>query len=302
MLVLINGLSHFGSSLAKDLNDFDHSNRYIFLNTYVSKLAQFKFLFLLPFAGLVISFNGVSSNSGTMNWVLRFGKKVMMFWHGTDALLAKERFLSGTIYDQYIQKAHHFSDAPWLLNELSGILPNAEQIDFKNIELKEIKDPFLTSQVLTYIPDNKEDFYGMSWVIEAAKKFPLVTFYIMGNSGKNSEKLKNLVFLGWINSDEAAKLYENSPIFLRLTKHDGNALSVAQALSVGAEVIWTYPHEKTHLAENQIDFDKKMEELISKYNVSLARNHQNIQYVKEHYNKEVVMKNLINKIHEVASK
>ncbi|MDP4798113.1 MAG: hypothetical protein NWR50_04550, partial [Crocinitomicaceae bacterium] len=97
MRVLINGLPYFSERFAKDLKEFDKKSSFIFLDTYNSKLAQLKFLFLLPFADCVISFNGVTDNSGSLNYVVKWKKKLILQWMGTDALLAMERFKNKTI-------------------------------------------------------------------------------------------------------------------------------------------------------------------------------------------------------------
>jgi|TARA_R110000737_G_scaffold222262_1_gene237529 hypothetical protein len=300
MLVLINGLSHFGSKLKDDLREADPSGKYIFLRTYDSKWAQLLFILLLPFAKVVISFNGVSTRSGSLTKVLSRKKKLIMFWHGTDALLAKERYDNKTIYREYIDHAVHFSDAPWLLDELSEVLPNSEVLDFKTIEIDPIANNFESVQVLTYIPDNKEEFYGLDWVLEAAINHPEVSFNIMGKSGEDETLIQNVSYLGWIDHQKSLEFYKNSPIFLRLTQHDGNALSVAQALSYGAEAIWTYPHPHCHLVENKEQFILKISELIQQKKMDLERNQSNIDFVSTHFNKKNVMANFIKKIHDVA--
>lgn len=300
MLVLINGLSHFGSKLTEDLREADSSRKYIFLKTYDSKWAQILFLLLLPFARVVISFNGVSTRSGSLTKVLNRKKKLVMFWHGTDALLAKERYINKTIYRDYIDHAIHFSDAPWLLEELGEVLPNSEVLDFKTIEIDPIAKDFDSIEVLTYVPDNKEGFYGLGWVLEAAKNHPDVTFNVMGKSVEDRTLIKNVNYLGWIDYQSSIEYYKNSPIFLRLTKHDGNALSVAQALSYGAEVIWTYPHPNCYLVENKEQFNLKIKELIEKKKMDLKRNQSNIDFVSTHFNKKNVMANFIKKIHDIA--
>jgi hypothetical protein len=300
MLVLINGLSHFGSKLEKDLREADPSGWYIFLSTYDSKWSQILFLLLLPFAKMVISFNGVSTSSGSMSKIIKRKKKLIMFWHGTDALLAKERFENETIFKAYIDYAVHFSDAPWLLEELVDVLPNSEVLNFKTIDVERVESNFERVQVLTYVPNKKEDFYGLDWVLQAAKNNPDVKFNVMGHSGEGVPSILNVNCLGWVNHETSLTLYMNSSIFLRLTKHDGKALSVAQALSFGAEVIWTYPHSQCHLVQNKDHFIGEINKIIQAKKANLKRNQSNIDFVSAHFNKEKVMANFIKKIHEIA--
>jgi monofunctional biosynthetic peptidoglycan transglycosylase len=102
MLVLINGLPLFSKQLAENLGHFDSNSNYVFCDTYNSKLHQLKFLALLPFADVVISMNGVTDNSGSLNAVLKLKKPLIMQWQGTDSLLAVERNKSGAIKRDYI--------------------------------------------------------------------------------------------------------------------------------------------------------------------------------------------------------
>jgi len=136
MLVLINGLPLFSKRLADDLNSFDASIRFVFCDTYNSKVQQLKFLALLPFADLVISMNGVTDNSGSLNAVLKLNKKLVMQWQGTDSLLAMERFKNGTIKRDYIDHAIHFVDSSWLFDELTSINLQPQHLPFKFAEEK----------------------------------------------------------------------------------------------------------------------------------------------------------------------
>lgn len=76
MRVLINGLPLFAKRLADELQKYDHKSSYIFLDTYNSKWAQLLFFIYLPFSDCVISMNGVTDNSGSLNLVLKWKKKI----------------------------------------------------------------------------------------------------------------------------------------------------------------------------------------------------------------------------------
>ena len=86
MRVLINGLPLFAKRLADELQKYDPQSSYIFLDTYNSKWAQLLFFIYLPFSDCVISMNGVTDNSGSLNLVLKWKKKLILQWMGTDIL------------------------------------------------------------------------------------------------------------------------------------------------------------------------------------------------------------------------
>ncbi|HOV11236.1 MAG TPA: hypothetical protein PLL90_05695, partial [Bacteroidales bacterium] len=105
MNIILTGLPLFARRLCEELSSFDQNNKYYFYNTYYSRKDRVRFLLRLPFADRVISLNGVSDRSGSMDWVLRFRKKLVMLWQGTDVMLAKERFETNTILLKYIRYA-----------------------------------------------------------------------------------------------------------------------------------------------------------------------------------------------------
>ena len=161
MIILIVGLPVFTHKIANDLNEFDKSNRYIALNTYYSWKDKFLFFLLLPFSKIVISFNGVTDNSRVLNWTIRYKKKLIMQWMGTDALLAMKRFKENTINRKYIDYATHFVDSPWQEKEVESVKLNPKFIRFKyGREIKPL-DRYLDIHILSYIAQNKQEFYGI---------------------------------------------------------------------------------------------------------------------------------------------
>ncbi|MFM7016734.1 MAG: hypothetical protein ACKOX3_10450, partial [Bacteroidota bacterium] len=180
MLVLINGLPLFSKRLARELKQFDVSSTYIFCDTYNSKIQQLKFLALLPFADVVISMNGVTDNSGSLNAVLKLNKKLIMQWQGTDSLLAMERFKNGTIKRDYIDKSTHFVDSPWLHTELISIGLNPEYVSFKSAVVKEVVKKYSSLSAMTYIADKRQAFYGIHQFKALAENNPDIEFKLFG--------------------------------------------------------------------------------------------------------------------------
>ncbi len=299
MLVLVNGLPLFSKRLVKDLNSLDKKNTYVFADTYYSSWQKIRFLFLLPFCRVVISFNGVSDNSGSLNWVLRLKKKMMMQWQGTDVLLALERFENGTIQKKYIENSTHFTDAPWLKDELKDIVSSVRILNFKHLEFQQNSQPYKEISVLSYMGQGRENFYGFQQFKSAAEKFPTIRFHIIGSNGKGLESLPNITFHGWVSEGEVKKMMIETPIFVRLVDHDGNSISVVEALGNGCEVIWSYPNEKCFLAKTGDELAQSISE-ISELITSRNNfpNEENYLFVKEKYRKDIVIGNYIKEINE----
>lgn len=303
MLVLINGLPYFSKKIAKDLNNFDKGNKYLFLNTYESRIDQIKFILLLPFCKAVISFNGVSDTSSSLNWVLRLKKKLIMQWHGTDVQLAVKRYNDKSIEMKYIKYASHLASAPWFVNELKEIVPNIKYAPFGYIESYGNSTKYDKISVLTYLAKDKEEFYGWNEIKRLAIDCPEIQITVVGIA-KPLIELDNVKFLGWVNEDELLSLMNSHAIFIRLTDSDGKAITVSQALSKGCEIIWTKPFSNCHL------FHKNKDDIIEKVNnvkkmIELRGsnpNQDNIKYSKNNLLKESVFldytKHLTNLLNE----
>ena len=295
MFVLVNGLPLFGKNLVKDLNEFDERNRYIFLNTYYSKIDKFLFFILLPFSGLVISFNGVSDFSGALNWAMNWKKKILMQWQGSDVMLAKERFYNGTILMDYINSSTHVTDFDYLKNELEEIGVKSKILSFKHLTTNKLNINYDKISILSYVGKNNEGLYGIDLIIEAAKVLVDIEFNIIGTNAINYDNLpENLFIHGWKEHSEVIDLMKINPIFLRMTKHDGNALSVYEALSLGCEVIWTYPSEFTNRANNSSELINQILELKNKIEErKMSPNFQKSAQVLKSFDKKVVISNYV---------
>ena len=282
MLVLINGLPHFSKKIAKDLNEFDSDNRYVFYNTYESKWAQLKFIITLPFCGAVISFNGASDQSSSLDWVLKFKIKLIMQWHGTDVKLAVERNELGTINRKYINYATHLASAPWFIDELKEVVSEITYCPFGYVESIGNEENYKKISVLTYIAENRESFYGWDEIYEASKLLPNIQFTIIGSKGEGFPSSKNITFKGWVEETELAHLMEEHPIFVRLTEHDGKAITVSQALAKGCEVIWTYPYNCCVLInKNGLELKNSIEALSKQIeDRNYKPNKENIEFAK----------------------
>lgn len=298
MRVLINGLPLFAKRLADDLNEFDRENKYIFLDTYNSKIAQIKFLLLLPFSQLVISLNGVTDNSGSLNWVLRFKKKLVLQWMGTDSLMAQERFENNTILRKYIDYGHNFIDSSWLEEELHSIKLKTEWVNMKYSAKKfNVPEKYEKISAMTYIAQGRQFFYGIKQCCELAKKHPEIQFKIFGVSECEYPITENITLYGWRPEQEIFDEMEKTPIFLRLTEHEGFPLTLIEAMAHGCEVIWTFPFENATQIKGFDDLCEKFEILVDKIKArDLKPNLEIVNFVKDKFNREKILTAYVEKI------
>lgn len=298
MRVLVNGLPFFSKKIVQDLNEFDDENRYIFCDTYTSKMAQLKYAMLLPFAGAVLSSRGVTSKSNSLDLALRFNKKLLMQWHGTDVQEAVERNANETINRDYIDVAKHIVSAPWFEEELKGIVDVYAYAPFSYVKNPGNDGTYDSISILTYIAEGRESYYGWEQVKELAKKLPEVKVNVIGCRGTSFEAVDNINFLGWVDEVKVTELLKENAIFLRLTEHDGKSISVSQALGAGCEVIWNYPLEHCHFVERNAQkvYDKiiEVQQLIELR--GLKPNGANIEFANSELNRTIVLKNFVDVI------
>lgn len=301
MLVLINGLPYFAQRMEKDFNEYDPKNRYVYCNTYYSKWGRLKFFFLLPFARGVISLNGVSENSRALNWVLSWKKRLILYWQGTDVDIANKRFDEGTMNRKYVDQAKHLVVAPWFVEELTHCKVKAEYVPYAHVDKIGNDGRYDAFRVLTYLAKGAEDFYGWQPVKEFAAARPDIPITVVGSEGLGLEQFPNVEFLGWVSDEEMLQLFRTHAVYVRLTEHDGKSFAVAQALSAGCEVIWTYKYFQCHTLQRDgaqlIDKMDELKHLVEERN--LRPNAENIAHSIRSYERSLVLSRLVAKIKEL---
>ena len=196
-----------------------------------------------------------------------FGKKVIVHWIGTDVLDASSQKRKRLFWGM----AHgivslHLTDFEPLAEELKSL-----RIDAAVISL--VPDVFTSQEniawptdnrVLAYMPEKRPEFYGSNLVFQLAEELADLKFLVIGHSGKGAPQLPNVQYLGVI--DNLEPVWQQTKIYLRLTKHDGLSNMVLEALARGRHVIWSqkFPHcyyartleEARNAVQNILKLDK----------------------------------------------
>ena len=290
MRILFTGLPYFGKNLVKDLNQIDPHNQYIFCDTYYSLSGKIKFALLVKFADKVVSFNGASSKSKALDLALKYKKKLIMQWHGSDVLTLQAGIKNGTFEKKYIEHAVCATDASWLQQELQDAGVKAALHPFKYVEASVSGASFKSKSVVSYLGEGKEKFYGIEYILQLAKLHPDIHFHLTGTKGSSVNAPSNVHFYGWVSKTEMQALLNEHPIYLRLTEHDGYALSVMEAIANGNYVLWNQPHERVFCANNPTEvpgvFQKVLLSFDQKQGVRLG---ENIAWAKEHLDKTKIL-------------
>jgi len=272
----------------------------VFCDTYSSKWEQLKFLLLLPFYDVVISMNGVTDNSGSMNAVLKNRKKLVLQWMGTDALLGMERLANGTIKRDYIDYAANFVDSSWLMDEVRSLGVQPEMMPIKFIEEKTPVSSYTEISGMTYIAQTRQSFYGINEFCAVAAANPSIPFKLFGVTEPIISLPENIEVMGWVEPAVFQEALRNTPIFIRLAEHEGFPVSVVEATGYGCEVIMRMPFEKALQAKTSDEaihaFEVAKTRLIAR---NLEPNHELIDWAKTHFNKQRLMTVYIDKLKQL---
>jgi hypothetical protein len=82
------------------------------------------------------------------------------------------------------------------------------------------------------------------------------------------------------------KAVKETPIFLRLTDHDGFSVAAIEALSYGAEVLMSLPSDLTAMATNEEETYLAMKKAIQKVESrGMTPNYETIELIKTRFNR-----------------
>lgn len=217
-----------------------------------------------------------------------FHKKVICHWIGTDVLKAKENKDINKV-QSYI--CYNLACSPLIKEELKELNIEAKEIAILPNEMSKKYSALPEKHgVITYLPEGKEDFYGIDYVKYAAQNYPNIQFYVVGNNN-DTINLKNVKFLGKITQEEMSSLYDKTTILMRLPKHDGLSLMLLEALIKGKEVLYCYDFPYTRHIENKEQLDIAMKDIISK---NPYFNEDGHKYILENYSIDIIKEKLYN--------
>lgn len=169
-----------------------------------------------------------------------FGNKILGHWIGSDVRLACEG-------KSNIDRIKEIVDCNVVCFGALGEKLKGLGIDAEELPITPFNMSFDIARVpekhaaLVYMPEGREDLYGLSSIKEAFKRYPEITFYIVANNKKELfENYKNVEVLGMLSLSQMTKLYEEISMLVRIHVSDGLSMMVLEALAKGKQVIWDH--------------------------------------------------------------
>jgi glycosyltransferase involved in cell wall biosynthesis len=295
MKIAVIGNSFFGQKIAKQLDEFDKNNSYIFYDTNAKTIDKIKYILNLPFISRVYLLSATISGGGALKLAQIFNKKIIQHFIGSDVLVAKEDFANKRVDKNLIKKSKYLVEVEWIQKELQEIFIESKVESLMAFDTFTKPQMFKNFSVLTYINRSKEKFYGIDDFIKLAKHFPDIEFKIAGISSYR-DLPKNISCLGWV---DMTKELQESTVFIRNVKHDGLSFSILESLSLGRVTFYNYNFAYTNYFKDFNNLLMQFTKVVDDYkNSKIDINYDAIDFIKNKFNKERVLNSLVEAINE----
>jgi len=244
--LLILGLPYFGRLLEGVLRERGWQARYL-PHPGRNPLHWAHLVWLLIRADVVYLVGSRIERGSPQDLLMRLRRRpIVIHWVGSDVQRALRQHERRAVSARIAEGAVHWSDAPWLADELGSIGVRAEYVALPVPAISRDTPPLPAEfRVLLYLPSvpkNRQNF-DMDTLLRLPADFPDVEFTVVPSPPESLPQPlpPNLEALSWVDDMDA--LYRRTSVHIRLTLHDGMSFMVLEALSRGRHVIWTFPVE-----------------------------------------------------------
>lgn len=220
-LYIFLGNEHFAkkiiSELSKKTYDF-----FLYFDTSNKLIDKILYLIALPFSTSVYSVSGSVCPGFALLSAFYLKKRIIMHFVGSDVTQSIKDYQTGCMNRAFVKHCTVLSNAKWLQAELLVINVESEIV---STYLEE--DPYIpcspkSMKVLCYLGNDKEEFYGLNYLIAAADAFPDIKFTVIGTLNHQLfTNYSNVNSLGWLARDKLLPIINEHLILLRICEHDG---------------------------------------------------------------------------------
>jgi hypothetical protein len=235
--IAVVGLPFFGARVARSLRGEGFRAKYV-PHPGRNALAWPGAIRTLLRADLVYTIGSSSRKWGPADLMAMAGKSIVMHWAGSDVLDGLKDWEAGRISNRVLERAVHWTAAPWLGEELKplGISPEWRPLPMP-IKTGESLPLPSTFRVLVYHGKLPHRAYNIEGMLEVIRALPHIPFVLVGGYQPASVP-ENLEVVGWV--DDMKAQYARTSALLRLVHHDAMSHSVVEALGYGRQVLWNY--------------------------------------------------------------
>jgi glycosyltransferase involved in cell wall biosynthesis len=298
-VVVVHGLTHFCRKLPEllqgdewDVRDYSR-HRLRELPGLIRDLGRCDLVYLW----------GGRISMGKFLWTARSlrKEKIIMFWSGSDVLLAQEE-CSARKPDPWIADRVHWAASATLAKEVRALGLNCEYVQASFVASIGRPEPLPKDfSVLLYVPSlERGALYGLDSALEVARTLPSVRFKIVGlGAADRLVAPPNVEIHGWVS--DINPLLERSTVLWRPVRHDaGTSFMVLEALAQGRHVLYTYPHPGC-VCSTTVEMARSEIVKFSRLHDSgkLELNRLGMEYVAHHCSRESVRADLLQRWEQV---
>ncbi|HET7736984.1 MAG TPA: hypothetical protein VFK32_00265 [Tepidiformaceae bacterium] len=239
-------------------------------------------------ADLVYAIGSGVSRFSPLHLISMARKPIVLHWVGSDVEVALQVYRTGHASNGLLDRAVHWADAPWLVDELAELGVIAKELLLPVPAAVgsplPLPDDF---RVLLYLPREFQSAYRVEATMEVVRQLPGIRFMVAGGF-RPERAIPNLEVLGFVHDMPA--VYARSTAFLRLTHHDGMSHSVIEALSFGRHVLWNYPFRGVTRVESAPEAIAALSDIADRHSRgTLPLNSDAASYVAARYNPDKML-------------
>jgi hypothetical protein len=297
--IVFSGLSYFSEQIVKKFRKLDLWDVYFFMQFDNNNILNFTKQVIKVLSSHVWYCIGGYSGRNTIV-ALRYMLKhpTIYHWAGTDVLILQDKYHKNIPLNRIRNKVNHWAAAPWLVDELKEMGFNSKFVPLPSLTIGQIlldePAPFPKQfTILTYLPDQRAEFYGSDFIIRLANDFPNINILVVGGKGSFlNKKVNNIKFYGWV--ENMKPFYQHSSMIVRMTKHDGYGGTVQEGLAMGRYAAWTYPFPGVFQTKEYEQLKQYVYELYELHKCNkLAFNYVGRNYIEKHHRPDVLLDNII---------
>jgi hypothetical protein len=233
-------------------------------------------------------------------------KPVVIHWVGTDVQIALDEAKTGRVSRRIVDRAIHWADAPWLVDELATIGVTSDEVALPVPGLPSGTPPLPERfRVLLYCPVDAFDreVFDLDTLLRLPLEFPEISFVLIPSPAETlpGPLPPNLDCRGWV--EDIDTLYKDISLYVRLTSHDGVSFMVLECLARGRQVIWPFALPGVIQVSGFEAVAAVVRDLAAKHAAgTLGPNHVGREYVMAHYDAERLTRELSARLRDELSR
>jgi hypothetical protein len=223
-------------------------------------------------------------------------KHLIMFWCGSDTLLAQQDYAKGRV-DPWVAKQIHWAGSPWLADEVRAMGLRCEYVPSTWVDVPATV-PAMPAKfsVLAHLSSAaRVELYGIDHLFEVAKKMPQIEFHVVGIlPGETLRAPDNVKVHGRVPSMNP--FFHQTSVLWRPVRHDGLSFVALEALAHGRHVLWSYSFKGVTVAKDAVSGYQEIQRLYDLHiQGKLPVNQAGAEYIASHFTPDRIRESILSR-------